>query len=91
MLTLQRSSGTGTASVRFATENGSALSGNDYRANSGTVNFRSGRTTATFSLLIVNDRVRESSEQFTVRLSNPSSGWELGSDNVATVTITDND
>jgi len=91
MLTLQRSSGTGTASVRFATENGSALSGNDYRASSGTVNFRSGRTTATFSLSIVNDRVRESSEQFTVRLSSPSSGWELGNDNVATVTITDND
>jgi hypothetical protein len=39
----------------------------------------------------VNDRVRESSEQFTVRLSSPSSGWELGNDNVATVTITDND
>jgi hypothetical protein len=39
---------------------------------------------------LVNDRVKEGPESFTVTLSRPSSGWTVR-EATATVTITDND
>lgn len=90
-LTLVRSSSTGAASVRYATGNGTATAGLDYRSASGTVNFKSGRSTATVSISITNDRIREGSEDFTVSLSSPSTGYGIGGNAATTVTILDND
>jgi secreted trypsin-like serine protease len=90
-LTLERTSTTGTASVRIATANGSAIAPSDFRARSGTITFRPGQWTATFEITISNDRRKESSESFSVVLSRPSAGWVLGGGGTATVTISDDD
>ena len=90
-LTLQRSSSQGTARVSYATADGTALKQADYRARSGTVSFRRGQTTANITILLTNDRVKESDETFSLTLSQPSAGWTLGNTTRATVTITDND
>jgi trypsin len=90
-LTLTRQSPVDTASVRFATAGGTALPRSDFRARTGTVSFRHGQTTAAITITLVNDRVKEGDEAFTVTLSQPSPGWTIGRNATATVTITDND
>jgi hypothetical protein len=55
------------------------------------VSFRHGQTTAAITITLVNDRVKEGDEAFTVTLSQPSPGWTIGRNATATVTITDND
>jgi secreted trypsin-like serine protease len=90
-LTLERTTTAGTATVRYATVNGSARAKSDFKAASGTVTFRPGQWQATVSITIVNDRRREGQEEFGVALSRPSSGWTLGGGGSATVTIIDND
>ena len=90
-LTLTRQSPVDTASVRFATAGGTALPRSDFRARTGTVSFRHGQTTAAVTITLVNDRVKEGDEAFTVTLSQPSPGWTIGGNATATVTITDND
>lgn len=90
-LTLERTTTAGTATVRYATVNGSARAKSDFKAASGTVTFRPGQWQATVSITIVNDRRREGQEEFSVALSRPSSGWTLGGGGSATVTIIDDD
>jgi glucose/arabinose dehydrogenase len=92
-VTLQRSGSIdGTATVDFATSDGTASAGSDYTATtSGTVSFAVGQLTQTISIPILNDTVAEPDETFSVTLSNPSSGVSLGSQTTATVTILDND
>jgi hypothetical protein len=81
----------GTATVDFATSDGSAQQRTDYMLATGTVTFASGETTKTFSVLIVDDLYVESSDTVNLTLSNPSGGAGLGSSSTATVTIADND
>src|SRR5947209_7763962 len=50
------------ATVSYATANGTAVAGFDYRAASGTLKFAAGETTKTFSVGIVDDTLREASE-----------------------------
>lgn len=76
--------------VDYATTNGTATSGADYAALSGTLNFASGDTTATVSITISDDAIYEGDENFTFTLSNPSTGATLGTAS-ATVTIADNE
>ena len=90
-LTIDRAWANGSASVRFATAGGTALPRSDFRARTGTVSFRHGQTTAAVTITLVNDRVKEGDEAFTVTLSQPSPGWTIGGNATATVTITDND
>jgi len=90
-LTLTRQSPVDRASVGFATAGGTALPRSDFRARTGTVSFRHGQTTAAVTITLVNDRVKEGDEAFTVTLSQPSPGWTIGGNATATVTITDND
>lgn len=79
------------ASVRYATANGSALAPSDYATRSGTLSWAAGdATTKTIVIPIVDDRVREQTENFSVVLSSPS-GTMLGSNARAVITITDND
>ena len=80
-----------TVTVNYATANGTALSGSDYQAKSGTLAFSPGVTTQTITIAIVNDKTKEtpSVETFTVVLSSPG-GATIGN-GTGTVTITDND
>jgi Zn-dependent metalloprotease len=90
-LTVTRTGGTASAaSVNYATANGTASDRSDYLAAAGTLNFAAGETSKTVSVFIVDDRLGESSETFTVSLSNPV-GCTLGSPSVSTVTINSNE
>ena len=91
-ITVNRIGGsTGSASVNYATANGSATAGSDYTATSGTVNWPDGDTSnRTFNVTVLDDASVEGSQTFTVSLSGPV-GATLGSPVSATVTINDND
>ena len=66
-------------------------SGNDYTLNNGTLTINAGETSGTITIdNIVDDSLYESNETIIVTLSNPSNAI-LGSENVHTYTITDND
>ena len=59
------------ARVHYATADGTARAGEDYRARSGRVDFEAFQTTKTVSVPIINDAVREDGETFTLVLSDP--------------------
>jgi ribosomal protein L35AE/L33A len=78
-----------TVTVRYATLNGTAISGSDYTSASGTLSFAAGSTTATVTVPILNDVVTEGAEAFSVRLSSASNASIA--DNTGVCTITAND
>jgi hypothetical protein len=59
-------------SVNFATVDGSALAGQDYAAQSGTLTFAPGDTRQTLAIEILGDAESELEETFSVELSNAS-------------------
>lgn len=59
------------ASFSFRTRSGTALEGSDYERTSGTVTFRPGDTSATFSIYLYGDTVDEVDESFAVEIYNP--------------------
>ena len=63
---------TQSATIDFATSNGTATAGQDYTANSGTLTFAAGETSKVITIAINNDTVYEISEDFQVTISNPS-------------------
>lgn len=81
---------TGTASVNYTTSSGTAASGLDFTPTSGTLNFAAGVESLNIVVPIINDSLLEGSETFTVSLGSPV-GAVLGTPNVATVTIFDDD
>lgn len=79
-----------TVTVDLATADGTALAGSDYTAaGPTTLTFAPGDTSKTVTLDILGDLVPESTEDFTVNLSNAVDG-DIA-DGSATVTIFDND
>ncbi len=80
---------TSAVSVDYATSNGTALATSDFTAVSSTLNFAIGETSKTIIVTILDDSDSESSESFSLALSNPS-GLTLGTSSV-TVSITDDD
>jgi ELWxxDGT repeat protein len=58
--------------VAYATADSSAAAGSDYQAKSGTLTFAPGQTTQTVTVLVVGNRLPESSETFLVNLSSPT-------------------
>ena len=68
---------TGTVTVAYQTEDGTATAGSDYTATSGTLTFAAGDTRKTVSVPITDDEVEDSGETFTLKLSN-ASGATLG-------------
>ncbi|MBI5383646.1 MAG: hypothetical protein HZA90_03065 [Verrucomicrobia bacterium] len=57
--------------VKFATHNGTASAGTDYRATNGTLTFTAGATSRTLPVLIYGDGGRGPDEAFTMELSDP--------------------
>ena len=81
----------GAASINYATANGTASAGSDYTSVVGTINWLNGETADQFfDVPILDDSVVEGPETFTVSL-NGAVGASLGSPDVTTVTIADND
>ena len=73
--------------VHYATADGTARAGEDYRARNGRVKFGAMETTKTVSVPIINDAVKEDGETFTLVLSDPEGA--LIADGEATGTILD--
>ena len=90
-LTVFRRDPTGSATVDFATADGTALGGKDFEATSGTLFFLAGQTNETIKIPLPNDGIVEGDESFSVRLMNPSGGASLGLRASAKVVIRDND
>jgi len=68
-ITVLRTGGSaGSISVDYATEDGTAIAGQDYTSTSGTLSFGNGETIKTFQIPILNDATTEPNETFTVLL-----------------------
>ena len=75
-----------------STETGdTAIAGADYTASSGIAAITANSTSATFTVPILQDKIDENSEVFSVTLSNPSQSGATLSDATAMGTITDDD
>ena len=86
----------GGATVNYTTfdesQPGHASQKSDFEIALGTVTFFPGETSKTVRILLVNDNFAEGPEQIGLALSNPmGTGVGLGSPNVTTVRIIDND
>ncbi|MDE0333756.1 MAG: hypothetical protein OXI64_02265 [Defluviicoccus sp.] len=60
-----------TVRIDYATSDGTATAGSDYRATSGTLTFRPGETAKTVSVPVFDDGHDEGDERLTLTLSNP--------------------
>ncbi|MDQ3919666.1 MAG: PQQ-dependent sugar dehydrogenase, partial [Acidobacteriota bacterium] len=78
------------ASVDYATSDGTASERSDYTTARGTLRFAPGESAKSFDVLITDDGLQEAGETFNVTLSNPT-GAVLGTPASAAVTINDND
>jgi hypothetical protein len=81
----------GTATVAYATADGTATAGSDYTATSGTLTFADGETTKTVQVPLLADTADEADETLTLTLSAPGGGASLSTPVAQTVTITDDD
>jgi hypothetical protein len=61
---------TQTVSVNYATANGTATSGSDYAATSGTLTFAPGETSKTITVAVTGDTLSEPNETFFLNLTN---------------------
>jgi hypothetical protein len=92
VVTVVRSGGIGfTVSASYTTANGTAAAGQDFTQTSGTVTFAPGEYSKPISVPVLQDDVSESSENFSITLSNPSPNAALGSPATATVNILDDE
>ena len=60
-----------TVRIDYATSDGTATAGSDYRATSGTLTFGPGETAKTISVPVLDDSHHEGAETLTLTLSNP--------------------
>lgn len=92
VITVTRGPGSaGEARVDYATSDGSATSGLDYTAASGTLVFANGITTQSFQITLNDDSIDEPNETINLTLSNASGTGALGSQTTSQLLIFDND
>jgi CSLREA domain-containing protein len=97
-ITVLRNGSSGTASVNYATSNGTATagasctSGVDYLPTSGTLTWNNNDSSSRqFTVVICNDGVMEGDETINLTLSNPTGTGALGSPSTAVLTISTDD
>ena len=91
-ITIDRVNGaSGTITVDFATQDGTAIAGTDYTTTNTQVTFLNGETLKTIFVPLINNTKDEPSRTFTATLSNPSGGAFIGNIATHTFTITDDD
>lgn len=91
-MTVMRAGGTAAVTtVAYAAENGTATSGSDYSSVSGTLQFNPGETNKTLLVPIINDAAVEPTETFTLALSSPTGGAQVGTISTLTASVVDND
>ncbi|MGN6184329.1 MAG: Calx-beta domain-containing protein [Thermoanaerobaculia bacterium] len=78
-----------TVTVGWTTNAGTATGAGDFTAASGTLTFTPGQTAQTINVVITNDNVSESPEEFAIALSAPVNASVADGD--ATITIIDDD
>lgn len=81
----------GSATVKYATADGTAKAGARYNQAAGMVAFADGETTRIISLKFINNSIADPNEAFTVILSEPTGGAVIGAPNTVTITVLDND
>ncbi len=91
IISVMRTDANSALSVDYATNDGTAKAGSEYTATSGTLNFASGQNSATFTVPISDNALDEDNKTFTLTLSNPIGGPNLGTPSMATLTIIDDD
>lgn len=89
-VTLARPS-TQSVTVQFATADGTASAGSDYRPESGTLTFASGEVMKTIVVQVLGDTQVEKNETFVVRLSSPTNATLTQDRAVGTITNDDID
>lgn len=72
-------------SVDYATSSGTAVSGTDFTAASGTLSFSAGTTTKTFTVATTSDALHEGNETFNVTLTNPTNAALTDDTGVGTI------
>ena len=88
---LNRADPDNAVTVDYATEDATALAGDDYAHTSDTLMFAAGDIAGTVTVDLVDDDAAEDTETFRLRLSNPSSNATVGNDDSAVATILDDD
>ena len=93
VLTLQITNGvsSGTQTVDYTVTGTATGGGTDHNLASGTATIIAPATTTTINIDITNDALHEANETIIVSLSNPSTGVNIGTNDVHTYTIIDND
>ena len=81
--------GSATVTVSYATADGTAAAGADYRATSGTLTIRAGQTSGRITVPVLGDLLAEQDEHFTVTLRDPRNATIARA--AATGTIVDDD
>lgn len=91
-LTVTRTGGntTGSASVTFATTDGTAVAGVRYTTTNTTVEFESGETSKTVSVPVIDTAAIDGMQTFTATIASPVGGL-LGAAFTATINVVDND
>jgi hypothetical protein len=87
VFTVKREGATGQAvTIDFATQNGTAVQGQDFLAAFGKITFEAGQTERTITIDIVGDATPEGdAENFSVKLANPTAGTLLDDTGVGTI------
>jgi hypothetical protein len=80
----------GSATVNYATADGTAAAGSDYTAAAGTLTFGPSETTKTFTVPVLSDVLDEDNETINLTLGG-AGGAAVVSPGTAVLTITDND
>ncbi len=92
-VTLLRNGGTtGAVNVNYGTSNGTANSGTNYTATSGTMTFNAGESSKSFSVPILDNGGIAGAKTFTIILSSPTGGAGIESQSqTTTVSISDDE
>lgn len=75
------------ATVKYATSNGTATAGTNYTAASGTLSFAAGVTSKTFTVAIRNDNLYAATKTFNITLGSPTNGAGIGAIGTSVVSV----